>query len=115
MTGHDALLKLRRAGMKPACVWVFDDDSQVSIVAARDWHKEPNAFAEKLYAHIHLTALDIPETLDFRPLVGLRVHMNCDRGEVRARRVFDSLAAAKPAFLIAAQGGEVWTHGGIDG
>lgn len=115
MTGHDALLKLRRAGMKPACVWVLDEDGPEAAQAARDWIKEPNAFAEKLFAHIQLTAADIPEALDFRPLVGLRVHMVCERGEARARRVFKALTAANPAFLIAEQGGEVWTHGEQNG
>lgn len=115
MTGHDALLKLRRAGLKPACVWVLDDDEPTSLRMARDWHTEPNTVAQKFFAHIQLAQTDIPESLDFRPLVGLQVHLRCARGKARARRVFNSLAAAEPAFLIAAEGGEIWTHGGIDG
>jgi hypothetical protein len=115
MTGHDALLKLRRAGRKPACVWVLDDDHPASAQIARDWHLEPNPYAGKVFAHIRLVDTDIPESLDFRPLIGLQVHMTCSRGPDRAKRVFDSLAAAEPVFLIAVQGGEVWTHGGING
>lgn len=115
MTGQDALRALRRAGAKPACVWVADEDGAIAKQAARDWYKEPNPFAGKLFAHIQLTATDIPETLDFRALIGLQVHLVCERGDARAKRVFDALAAAKPAFLIAVQGGKVWTHGGKNG
>lgn len=115
MTGHDALLKMRRGGVVPDCVWVYDDDTAASVLSARDWHTQPNPFTGSLAAHIRLTALDIPETLDFRPLVGLRVQMVCSRDAARARRVFDSLAAANPAFLIAEVGGEVLTHGGTNG
>lgn len=115
MTGHDALLKLRRSGLKPACVWVLDDDEPASAQIARDWHTEPNAFAQKLFAHIRLVAADVPEALDLRCVVGLQVHLTCDRGPARAKRVFNAIAAADPAFLIAVHGGEVWTHGGING
>jgi len=115
MTGHEHLLALRRSGMVPACVWVSDDDTTASIRSARDWHTQPNSVLGKLVAHIRLAADDIPETLDFRPLVGLRVHLVCDRDQARSRRVFRALADAKPSFLIAAHGGEVWTHGGPNG
>lgn len=115
MTGQDALLKMRRGGMVPDCVWVCDDDTAASVRSARDWHTQPNPFTGKLAAHIRLTATDIPETLDFRLLVGLRVHLTCHRSASRARRVFDAMAAAKPAFLIAAHDGEIWTHGGVNG
>lgn len=111
MTGHEPLLKMRRSGKRPACVWVTDDDSRHSIQAAADWHQMPNPFTEKLFAHIHVRESDIPESLDFRCLVGLTVHMECERGEERARRLFDSIVEAGPAFVIAVQGEQVWTHG----
>lgn len=115
MTGHQALLSLRRAGMKPACVWVLDDDAPTSIKAAQTWHAEPNPFAHKLFAQIHLSDTDTPESLDLRCLMGLRIHMTCARGTARAKRLFAALIAAKPAFLIAEHDGEVWTHGGLNG
>lgn len=115
MTGDKALWQMRRAGVKPACAWVHDDDDRESALRAREWHLEPNPFTQKLFAHIQLSATDNPGTLDFRCLIGMRVHMVCERGSDRARRVFKALADAEPAFLIALHKGEIWTHGGLNG
>jgi hypothetical protein len=116
MKGHNALLKMRRDGLKPECAWLLDDDSTASAKSAQDWHTEPNPFTGRLAAYIQLSSADTPELLDLRMLVSLRVLMVCCRSDKRARRVFDSIASANPSFLIAEQGGEIWTHtGGING
>jgi len=115
MTGHEPLLKMRRAGKKPACVWVTDEDSSYAIKAAADWHLMPNPFTEKLFAHIHIKESDVPEALDFRCLVGLTVHMECERGSDRAQRLFKAIVDASPAFVISVQDKQVWTHGEKNG
>lgn len=112
MTGHEHILKMRRAGMAPACVWVMDDDTPYTVKVAADWHEQPNAFAEKLFAHVRLIETDIPEALDLRFLVGLAVFFQCDRGVDRAKRVYRVLEAARPSFLIACENNEIWTTAG---
>lgn len=110
MTGHEPLLQMRRSGVKPDCAWVMDDDAPDNLVTARSWHESPNEFTHKYQAHIHTKAADIPEALDLRCLVGLQVHLICARGADRCKRLFDAIAAAKPALLIATHGDEIWTH-----
>lgn len=115
MTGHEQLIAMRRAGKRPACVWVWDDADPVSARAAREWQDNPNPFAGKLYAEIHLSETDVPEALDFRALVGMRVHLFNNRGADRARRVFKAISKAEPGFLISVVGDEVLIHGGANG
>lgn len=115
MTGQQHLIALRRAGKKPACVWVHDDDWPMSKQGAREWHTQPNPFAGKVFAELQVSDTDIPETLDLRCLVGLQVHLMSDRGEERARRMFNAIASAEPALLVAVIGGEVLFHGGSNG
>lgn len=110
MTGHEPLLQMRRAGKRPECAWVLDDDAPDHLLVARTWHELPNEFTHKFQAHIHTRSTDIPETLDLRCLVGLQVHLVCGRSADRCKRLFDAVAAAKPALLIATHGDEVWTH-----
>lgn len=112
MTGHEPLQKLRRTGRKPACVWVMDDDAPISRSMANDWHTEANPFDSKVHAHIAINPDDIPEALDFRCLVGMTVHMECNRGKDRAKRLFDALVAAGPKVVMAVQGGDVWVKHG---
>lgn len=110
MTGHEPLQRMRRAGRRPACVWVMDDDTQTSRDQAATWHQHPNPFAGKAFAHILLAADDIPEAVDFRCLVGLQVHMDTHRGPARAKRLFGALVAAGAEIVIAADQG--WVHTG---
>lgn len=112
MTGHEPLLQMRRAGRKPACVWVLDDDSAETRTLASDWQTFPNAFSQKYHAHIRLNADDVPEAMDFRCLVGLQVHLSSSRGKARARRIFDAIAAASPDMVLAVQGDDFWIHQG---
>ena len=112
MTGHEPLLQMRRAGVKPACVWVMDDDTPASRQQAAEWAELPNAFSRKYHAHIRLNADDVPEAMDFRCLVGLQVHVSSGRGEARARRIFDAIAAAGPDAVLAVQGDDLWVYQG---
>lgn len=110
MTGHDALLTMRRAGRKPSMVFVVDGDSEFDRIRSSDWQREPNLFAEKHFAHLRVMATDIPEALDFRCVVGLRVLLMSERTEARGRRLFNAIKGESPFFLIADIGDEVLTH-----
>lgn len=107
MTGHDQLLRMRRSGQKPACVWVVDDDSETGREQARTWHEVPNDFAGKFFAHIQLSESDVPEALDFRCVVGLRVHVECGRSVERSKRLIRALWDAKPSIVLAVVGKEL--------
>lgn len=115
MTGHQQLIAMRRAGKRPACVWVWDDADQMSARAAREWQDNPNPFVWKLFACIHIAEADVPEALDFRCLVGMHVHLFNDRSEDRARRMFKAIEKAEPALLVSVIGREVLIHGGANG
>lgn len=110
MTGHEPLQQMRRAGRRPACVWVMDDDTPLSREQAITWHQHPNPFAGRFFAHVLLSADDIPEAVDFRCLVGLPVLMDTHRGPARAKRLFAALVAAGAETVIAAEQG--WVHSG---
>jgi len=112
MTGHEPLLQMRRAGRKPACVWVHDDDTAATREMASDWQTFPNAFSQKYHAHIRLNADDVPEAMDFRSLVGMQVHMSSARGSDRAKRLFEAIKAASPSMVLAVQGDEMWCFNG---
>jgi hypothetical protein len=92
MTGHQQLLAMRRKGFKPAGVCVVDGVS----IFARDWHEEPNSYDGQFHAEVQIDEHDIPEALDLRFLIGLSVVLVGERGDARARRVFDAICAAKP-------------------
>ena len=112
MTGHTQLLAMRRAGMKPECVWVVDDDSEVGRMQAATWHESPNDFAGKFFAHIQISESDVPDALDFRCVVGLRVHVECGRSLERSKRLVRALADAKASVVMAVIGDElVVCHG----
>lgn len=64
MTGQDDILKLRRAGLAPACIWVDDYPHQ--------------------YAGLHSVCLrpsDTPEQQDWRFAIGLPVIVSSDSPE----------------------------------
>lgn len=110
MTGQEALIQMRRAGSRPPFVFVADSDDAYCIEAAATWHKEPNQFAQRIYAHLRVLATDVPEALDLRCLVGLRVQLIADRTAERGHRLFEAIKAASPKFLIAEIGDAVKTY-----
>lgn len=73
MTGHDAILKLRRAGLAPAAVWVDD-------------YIHP--YAEN--GTVCLSPADVPEQQDWRFAVGLLVLVASHHPE-RLRRIAASV------------------------
>lgn len=73
MTGHDAILKLRRSGLAPAAVWVDD-------------YTHP--YAEN--GTVCLSPADVPEQQDWRFAVGLPVLVASHHPE-RLRRIAESV------------------------
>ena len=80
------------------------------VQAVATWHQEPNPYTGRYHARLRLTTDDIPEALDLRCIVGLEVHMDCQRSPARARRLFDALVGAGARKVISVQGPEVWFH-----
>ena len=102
MKGMPQLIELRRKGFKPACAYVYDDSSRLFHLSASEWHYSPNrSDGNRLYAHIQLDEVDIPERLDLRPLVGLEVHLLGFRSEARTRRLFEAMKRITPLVIAA--------------
>ncbi|UBB18345.1 hypothetical protein [Comamonas odontotermitis] len=96
------LLDLRRKRFKPACAYVFDDNSWLFRVEADEWHSQPNRFdGSQLYAHIQIDEEDIPERIDFRPLTGLEVHLMGYRSDERTLRLYEAIKRVGPLILAA--------------
>lgn len=110
MNGHQPLLEMRRSGIKPACVWVLDDDSDLSKEYAANWQNSPNEIVQKLYAHVRIDERDLPEAIDFRFLVGMTVHLESSRGEARSMRLFESIKKFQPSILACCHGDDVWYY-----
>lgn len=107
MTGHLALLDMRRQGHRPIGVWITDGET----ICASDWTREPNPFLGDFCPAVRLDASDIPETLDFRFVVGLTVHVACCRGDSRGRRLHQCLVDAKARVVATVLSNEVLLHG----
>lgn len=107
MTGHQALIAMRRDRKVPTCVWIVDGID----LSCRDWHQQPNSFDGTLHASVQIDATDVPGTLDLRFVVGLKVHLVPARGDDRARRLFDAIVAAKPRSLFSCINNEVVIYG----
>ena len=101
---------MRKERQVPRCVWVEDDDARMTRQMASDWHQEPNVVDRQMHAHLHIAETDIPESLDLRCVVGLKVHLSSARGEARQRRLFNALVEAGAREVIAVAGSEVWHH-----
>lgn len=96
MNGHQPLQTMRRAHRVPRCVWITDGDD----IRSRDWHQEPNCTDQQRHAVLSLAESDIPETIDFRCVIGLEVHLAAERGESRARRLHAALIEAGAKRVI---------------
>lgn len=110
MNGHQTILSMRRAGYVPAAIFVEDGDSPVARDEAANWSSGPNPWLGEHVAHVVIAADDVPETLDLRYLVGMRVHLRCLRDGRRARRIFDAIVAARAELVACVQGEDVWHY-----
>jgi hypothetical protein len=79
MNGHNALIALRRAGLKPAFVWVAD------FPCKADWDK----WGEQPQICVHT---DTPELEDFRFLVGITAIVD-GQDPARVERIARACAA----------------------
>lgn len=110
MTGHENILVMRRKGYAPAGVWVTDTDSAMCKQVAKDWHRETNPYTGQFFPQVVLSAMDTPEAMDFRFLVGLQVHARSDRSEDRNARLFEAIKKANPAVVAAVLNGQTTIH-----
>lgn len=69
MTGHEHIVEMRRAGQRPAYVWLSDVRKHI-----------PHEFT------VHVKPEDVPEHLDLRFLVGTTVLLESESAE-RAQRL----------------------------
>lgn len=84
MKGQDAIVKLRRKGIKPHAVFVYDLPAQ-RVFDGTD---------------VLIEESDIPETLDLRFLVGLTVHVSVIDSP-KGRRISQACAAASKRCVTA--------------
>lgn len=96
MNGQQPLQAMRREHRVPRCVWITDGDD----IRSRDWHEEINHADQQRHAVLSLAESDIPETIDFRCVVGLEVHLSAERGESRAKRLHAALIEAGAKRVI---------------
>ncbi|WP_439587513.1 hypothetical protein [Hydrogenophaga sp.] len=87
MRGHDSLISMRRAGQRPAMVFI------------NDWPCKTDWLEHGDHATVS-TAGDAIELLDLRFLVGLQVSVSSG-DERRARALFDRCKAAGAALVAA--------------
>jgi len=86
MKGHEKIINLRMQGKVPELVYLDDFES-----ALADW--------EDMGTNPVVTLTnDVPEALDLRFLVGLRVSVT-SRSEDRAKRLFNACKAAKAKWV----------------
>jgi len=108
MNGHQALLTMRRAGQVPGLIFVDDDDEEMTRELASTW--TANGYRGVFLPHVRIEARDIPEALDLRFVVGLRVHVYCSRGLMRQKRLFRALIEAKASMILANHDGQLWHY-----
>lgn len=102
MTGLDTVLQLRRQGVKPQAVFI-------DLVRSRSAIVEP--LANSGIVNVEIVAGDSISGMDFRPLVGLPVHVydNTDSPK-RHRKVAAMVAAVAPSLLVVpVPEGPTWT------
>jgi hypothetical protein len=99
--GHTQLIAMRLSGWRPAWAWVnVDEDAARAWV---DWHQWTPDLAELL-----VEPDDVPELLDMRPLVGIKVGV-MGPNEARVRKVAKACQEAG-AVVLAAVGYYPLTH-----
>ena len=92
MTGMDMVVELRCAGAKPSGVFVDLVDEARS---------DPYALSDTGIVNVNIGRTDRLADIDFRPLVGLRVHVYDFIGDrARHRRAAALIAAVEPELLV---------------
>ncbi len=95
MTGLRTISEMRRAGVKPKSVFVELVD-RLGPYDAEQFSMSPSGVVV-----VNITQSDSLTGIDFRPLVGLVVHLTDHAGDAkRFRCVANLIAAAEPAHLV---------------
>lgn len=71
MTGHEGLIRMRKAGKRPESVWIWLGTNPLSVAAL--WTDLSDFWA---FPEVDISPKDKIETLDLRFLVGLQVHID---------------------------------------
>lgn len=102
MTGLDTVVQIRRRGLKPKAVFIDLVQSKSNIVQPLSEHGIVN---------IEIVADEQISCIDFRPLVGLSVHVYDNTASPkRHRRVAAMVAAIAPSLLVVpVPEGSTWT------
>ena len=97
MYGHEKLIEMRKAGMKPSGL-VFIDD-QPSVIA-KDWHNPGEKYAQvwRPDSPTICTHGDVIQMLDMRFLVGLKVSVESEN-LTRAKALFEKAKASGAAVV----------------
>lgn len=93
MTGHQPIIAMRLAKLRPVGVHVSDVADE-----ATDWNKQPNPFTKQFHAHVAIYPSDQVKNLDLRFLVGLQTCVSGFDSMQRTQEVFEAAkkAGAKP-------------------
>ena len=92
MTGMDEIVSLRRAGLRPSAVFV-------DLVAEAP--SDEFVLSACGVVEVAIGRADRLSEIDFRPLVGLRVHISDFTGDrQRHRRAAAMVAAVEPSHLV---------------
>lgn len=93
MKGMDTVIKLRRSRCKPAAVFV-------DLVANHD--RDLYRVGPTGIVCVEIAAGESIADIDFRPLIGLHVHLSDIAGNhERVRQVAKAIAAVRPSILVA--------------
>ncbi len=95
MTGLQTVVALRREGLKPSAV-IVDLVEQLGKLDTETFALSPAGFVS-----VTIPRADSLAGLDFRPLVGLTVHLHDSTGDSkRHRQAARLIAAVNPAHLV---------------
>lgn len=109
MIGHTPLLKMRRDGVLPSdVIRVVDSAYDFDRECARCWNTCPNPITGQLMPHVLLEQEDVPERVDFRFCISLKVHLEAKRDACRAQRLFKAIRDAQPDSLICVMPEHIW-------
>lgn len=107
MNGHQALIAMRRKGVRVAAIFVADGQSDFDL--DKSW---THPIMGSRFAHVRIDEIDIPEALDLRFAVGMQVHIDGYRSEARAKRLHDAFVAADAKIVGTIYEEKEWVHHG---
>lgn len=110
MKGHEELVKMRRAGLRPRSVYLTDADDTYTITTAATWHMNPHCHTGEAIAHIRIERADIPAELPLEFLSGLECHISSERGDRRFLQLFQAVSDAGACAVAGLSEGKVHVY-----